>query len=41
MSGVEGLTMAEPISTTKKKNSKSTEPVRTVTTDHDFQTRVV
>ena len=41
MSGVEALTMAEPISTTKKKNSKSTELVRTVTTDHDFQTRVV
>ena len=41
MSRVEALTMVEPISTKKKKKTfKSTKPVKTMTTDHGFQTRV-
>ena len=41
MSKVETSSLAEPVSTKKKKKSESTEPARTVTTVRSFQTREV
>ena len=41
MSEVEASSMAEPVSTKKKKHFELNEPARTVTTIHNSQTREV